>query len=94
MAGSAVCSAISGGATYGAHSLGMLYQGHKVKRINKKVKAYEDALHKDSKHGWELISEKDLSEADRRDLAELDEIDRMNGEDVDSYERRTYRRKR
>ena len=47
VAGSAVCSAISGGATYGAHSLGMLYQGHKVKRINKKVKAYEKALSED-----------------------------------------------
>lgn len=75
MAGSAVCSAISGGATYGAHSLGMLYQGHKVKRINKKVKAYEKALSEDLKP----ISEKDLTEAERRELAELDELDRRRG---------------
>lgn len=43
-AGASVCGAISGGLEYGASTLGMLYQGHKVKRINKKVKAYEDAL--------------------------------------------------
>lgn len=75
VAGSAVCSAISGGATYGAHSVNMLYQSRRVKKINKKVKEYEKALSEDLKP----ISEKDLTEAERRELAELDELDRRRG---------------
>lgn len=43
-AGAAVCGAIEGGAMYAGTTTSMLYQGHKVRKINKKVKAYEDAL--------------------------------------------------
>lgn len=75
VAGGAVCSAISGGATYGAHTVNMLYQSRRVKKINKKVKEYEKALSEDLKP----ISEKDLTEAERRELAELDELDRRRG---------------